>query len=835
MVSLRSPFLLIVATAAYALAPYLPAWALAPVGIPIVMAYAIVLPGLLLNRLTRLRGGDPLESVALACTSGLAFLLACAFIWALTGVSIDAFRMALPVMVVALAVIVPPEDPTRIDPLRARIRTRDRRLLAVLALLIIQPPIGVLLAGPSMEIKSDTLDHVGYVAEIARSGDPFPTTAIYYNPGSDGEDFRKALLHDVYGFTVRHTGASPIEVLGAYGAFLLLIMTLAVYTAARSLLRRHRLAAAIAVILFLVGTDWSVTNPLIRAAFYPNRFGAAFLLMFIASAMEYAHRGPETALRWSTVYAFAATAIHVQYAVMVCGVAGVIVLWRACTPCETLEEHLARTLRIAGAAVVGAAPFFVYRILTAYQSNPLHEQVQGAVFVTDHWFMADPMRMWQAIGPVGVASIVCIGPLWKRRREVPGVGFAIASLVTYLVVQLVPFVLTPLYGVLKYLVFRMDVMVPFYILPAFLIAANRRATKTMFVVAVAVAAVILPVFGHTAFSSRQLAAERRLSPDRWARGLYQIAGSLPPGSVVASDPVTSYMMSAFTPYYVVCTLDQHAPPNDLHVEQRMDAARDIVSPYTTAREKDYLIRENHVTHVVINEALPPNLVLNYWTLDPRAARDARELFHSLRYEFESIPFDDGLTVFRWKHDERLSTLPRAAPRPVVESLPDDARPIGVRSGEVTLVGANLHGAGIISAGGELVVDLYWARHRELPPGTYVATIRFDRKSLDLPFGGRPFPKITRKLLEAWKGRRFRFRADHMIHGGLFAPDAWKPGEIVRDDARIDVPTNLAPGRYRVQAKMIRVANQPNHRLRDYFYDDDSYSGVEIGEVTIQKW
>jgi hypothetical protein len=32
-----------------------------------------------------------------------------------------------------------------------------------------------------------------------------------------------------------------------------------------------------------------------------------------------------------------------------------------------------------------------------------------------------------------------------------------------------------------------------------------------------------------------------------------------------------------------------------------------------------------------------------------------------------------------------------------------------------------------------------------------------------------------------------------------------------------------------------VANQPNHQLRDFFYDDDSYAGVDIGEITIQKW
>jgi hypothetical protein len=299
--------------------------------------------------------------------------------------------------------------------------------------------------------------------------------------------------------------------------------------------------------------------------------------------------------------------------------------------------------------------------------------------------------------------------------------------------------------------------------------------------------------------------------------------------------VTSYLASAFTPHYVVCTLDQHAPPNDLRVEARMSAARDIVSPYTTAREKDRLIRSNRVTHIVINESLPPGLILNYWTLEPATAGDSEEMFRSLRYEFEPTGLGDGLTAFRWRNEERLSTLPRPAPRPVVETLPMSALAIGQPAGEAVLEGAVLHGAGIIPAGGELSLDLYWSRPEAVLPGTYVVTVRFDRKVLPLPFDGKPFPKITRKIIEKWRGERYRFREDHMIMGGLFGPDAWAPGEIVEDDVRVRVPLDMAEGRYRVRAKMLRVANQPNHLLGDYLYDEDSYSGVEIGEVTVQRW
>lgn len=834
--NLSSGLVVALVTGLYAFVPMLPGPLAGPVGIAIVMLMCIVVPGVAVMRATRLRVDDPLEAAAHACTSGLIFLLLCTFVWVLSGATLDAFRLALPATIIALWALVPSRDGTRVDPLRSPIRRRDRRFLVALALLIAMAGLGVLVVGAPMEIQNDTIDHAGYVSEIARSGEAFPTSAIYWNAGDDGQDFRKALLHAVYGFTARHTGAAPIDVLSAYGAFLLVVMALVVYTTARALFKRHRLPAVLAVVLFLVGTDWGIGNPMVRAAFYPNRFGTAFLLLFIMTAVEYVHRGPKTALRWCAAYAFAATAVHVQYAIIVPAAAAVLLLWRTCSPCATWGEHLARTLRVVVVALAGALPFALYRYVTAYRSNPLHEQVQAAVYITDRWFIADPARLWQVYGPIGVAALVCIGPLWRKRREIPGVGYTIAAFVTLLVVQLVPFVLTPLYSVFKYLVFRLDVMVPFYLLPAYFIATRpRRARVAMVVVAVALAAVLIPLTRHSAFSLATLSAERQRGPDRWARGLVQLAGALPRGSVVASDPVTSYLMSAFTPYYVLCTLDQHAPPNDMRVEERMAAARDIVSPFTSAREKAALIEAHSVSHVVINETLPEDLILNYWTLDPGAAHDAEETFRSLRYEFETIPLSDGLTAFRWKHDERLSTLPRPVPRPVVDALPMNAQWIGVRSGEATLEGVVMHGAGILPAGGELVLDLYWSRDRELPRGTYVVTIRFDRKDLPLPFDGQPFPKVTRKVVERWKGERYRFRADHMIHGGLFAPDAWRMGDLIEDDVRISVPTDIAPGRYRVEAKMLRVANQPNHRLRDYFFDDDTYTGVEIGEVTIRKW
>jgi len=826
----------LLAVCAYAFVPFLKGWAAQWIGIPVMWCICVVVPGLAISRFTRRLGEDVIESTTHVLLNGLIFLLVLCFAWVLTRVSLDAFRAALPVLVIALCAYVPARDRTRVEVIRPRLRRYEKQLLALFFALALMPAIGVAITGPPLNITADTLDHAGYVAEIARTGNPFPSTAIYLAPGADGQDFRKGLLHAVYGLFARHTGVSPVDVFAVVGALLLLTMTFVVYTAAHSMLR-HRVAAVVAAVFFLVGTDWGVGSSMVRASFYPNRFGAAFMLMFITSALEFVHRGPKVALRWCAVYAFAAAAVHIQYAIVCSAAAGVILLWKPCSPCKSWDEHISRSLRVVLASIAGALPYALYRFFTAYQTNPLHQQVQDAVFVTPRWFVADPVHAWHTMGPMGIAALFCIKPLWGRRQNVPGAGYVIAAMLTYLAIEFIPFVVTPLYAVFKYIVFRLDVMVPYYMLPAFFLTTwkphGARMTKTVLVVALL--ATIVPILRQNAFTPSVVAAERREGPDRWARGLYQLAESLPPGSVIASDPVTSYLISAFTPYYVVCTLDQHAPPNDLHVESRMTVARDILSPYTTAREKDRLIRSQRVTHVVINRALPAGLILNYWTLEPSAAQDADDVFRSLHYEFEATDLDDGITVYRWRNEERLSTLPRPVPRPVVDSLPDEATPIGELSGETVLDGATIQGAGILPPGGNLEMDLYWSRRNVLPPGTYVVSVRFDRKVVSLPFDGKPFPKLTRKVMERIHHERYRFRSDHMILGGLFGPDAWGSAEIVRDNVHVKLPTDLAPGRYRVQAKMLRIANQPNQELRDFFYDDDVYQGVRIGEITIEAW
>ena len=80
--------------------------------------------------------------------------------------------------------------------------------------------------------------------------------------------------------------------------------------------------------------------------------------------------------------------------------------------------------------------------------------------------------------------------------------------------------------------------------------------------------------------------------------------------------------------------------------------------------------------------------------------------------------------------------------------------------------------------------------------------------------------------------RYRFRDDHIIAGGFYGPDRWRAGTTIHDQTTVPIPRGLAPGTYTVRAKLMRVSPMPNTDLHSYFFDDDIYSGVEIGNIRI---
>ena len=833
--------LFLVLTVAYYLVP----WETSPsaalvVGFPFLLLYTIVLPGKNLGRLLPDRDCDVFETVTLWFFRGLFVLLFCCFVWALSGLQMTVFRLSLPVFFALLTVWSDlKESPDYTG--ESRPIQGGRLPVALLGLLLLSLFVLLLSAGAAVDYSKDSLDHVGYVNEIAETGRPFPTTAIYKDPGADGADLRKGLLHAVYGFYESYLGVDAIGLFTGINAFWSLLLLLTVYTCANRLFR-NRYVAVLSAVFFLLGFEEGIRNYFIRTTFFPNRFGLGFLLLFLTAALEYVERRERRLLLASSLYAFAAAAVHIQYVVLVAAAVLSIGLWKTCFPACSFRDHFLRFFYVGAAAFLGLLPYAVYRYLTAYRASDLHQQIQGVVFLGNGLFVVDPAQIYASAGPLGIASVFCLFPLWKQRRENPGLGYLIASTLTVLVTVFNPVLSPILYKVITYLVFRLVWICPFYVLAAYGLVAllspgpkpsPRRVLNgvVLAVLVAAVAAALLPVFRNNTFSPGTLEKERRASHLQWEDGLEELRTALPRGSVIASDPVTSYTISAFTSDYVVSTFDQHAPPNDLLVRERTITSRDILSPYNPAADKARLIKKWGVTHVVVNGRLRGGITIDYWMTNARSIPLIRKRLLDLPEMFETV-WDQGNFLILRCTGANPSDAPPARIPALTPELPLDVRRVGETAGVAHLDAVRLDEARTYQKGDTLRMTLYWSRREPLRLNKYVVTIRLDRADNAARFGGAMFPKLARKLKEREAGERFRFRTDYKILNGFFDPDVWPEHFYVKDEASITIPRDAAPGKYTVRAILLTRSTMPNVRLRDLFFDDDKYQGVEIGEVTI---
>ena len=263
----------------------------------------------------------------------------------------------------------------------------------------------------------------------------------------------------------------------------------------------------------------------------------------------------------------------------------------------------------------------------------------------------------------------------------------------------------------------------------------------------------------------------------------------------------------------------------------MRSARDIMSPYTSVADAAKLLEANRATHVVINNRFPPGLKLEYWAMTTDMFPSIRGKFDSQPDVFERINNDEAFVVYRWTG--RPGGADEVFDRPfVLDKLPGDFNAIGQPAGQAIIEGIRLNG-GPLTRGGQIDIGLVWSGSSEYRFRNYVVAVRFDHVNPELPLGGKPFPKISRKFKEKFTGQRYRFSEYHKIRNGFLSPDTWRAGDFILDETSLRIPLNAAPGEYDIHVKLLEMKHQPTHWLRDYFFDDDSYQGVRATRITIK--
>ncbi len=818
----------------------------AALAVSFVLVYLIALPGWIVASWLMPRRSDPVERLTIAILTGFAGFMAASFAAALVRLDLLFVARWYPIAAIVLAAAALVwrrlrQAPAYPEP-EAPLPRGDRALLALFAAVLLCIFVLVLRDGVPLAFTADTLDHVAYVNEIAETKALFPTTAFYFDPGSNGADLRKGLFHVFYGFLCGRLGLDALGVLNAMNAFLAVLLLLSVYASGWVLFRK-RSVAILSSVLFLLAVDEGLRENGARLSFFTQRFGIAFFLPVLAYGLRWMKRTFTRDLAAVALFSFAAAATHIFFGVLIAFAGLTILVWKFCFPMNDTRTHLRRAAVLGAAMALGVLPFVLYRYLTAFpEANELHKEVQGVVFITRGLYIADPIQVYRWFGPVGILTLVAAFALWRERHTYVGLGYVYASFFTLIGVLFNPILLPPVRSAMTYLIARLPVLVPFYFAAAWYLVAfasrktgeprwgfMRRALGVLF--ALALVYHLAPVFRENGLASSRVESERAASCLRWKDALDDLSAKIPKGSVICSDPLTSYSITAFTPHYTVSTFDQHAPPNDVLLEQRMQAARAILSPYVPAERATALMADYRATHVVLNDRFPSNVRLEYWSMN-------HEMFGSMRHKFDAHPeafecvYDhEGFVVYSWNGQAaRPDTL--FSPLYIYGRLPGSLEAVGKIAGEAILEGILLSEEKF-SPGHALDIKLAWSGRGQYAFGNYAVVIRFDHVSPDLPLGGKPFPKLIRKIKEKLTGQGYRFTEFHKIRSGFLSPDMWPPGKIILDETRVHVPPRAAPGLYQVSVKLITLQHQPTYRLKDIFLDDDIYSGVPVAHVTVR--
>jgi len=717
---------------------------------------------------------------------------------------------------------------------------------APLAALLLAAVVGAWHAGrlgAPLGIMTDSPDHIGSIRRMLERGDAFPRDAFFRDAGRDGVDPRKGLWHPEVALIARLAGADPLPTWRFLPACM--VPAFVLIAAAFGFLLRGPPGAAVAGWAWLLTYGGSLGEQYVREAVFATKLGDQLALATAAAVLADLER-PGRAGRLAAIgLALAALAAHVYYAIqfaMAFGALGLglLIADRGWTP---RVRRLAATSLALGLA---GLPYLLWRASQSYAPvNVIHTQTQGMLWLTDGVGIVSFGVLWDWLGNLWVLFPLAAAWLWREGRRNAAVLYLLSTPLVVALVIFDPPVVALLEPRLGYLLMRMIWMVPAaallaWMLPGLVAAVVRGPSRLRPGLALGfVGWLLLPALQDSARvladPAGQEAAERPYGTAPWSDALAWMKARLPRGTVVLSDPATSYSVPMHTGLYVVTLSDQHSSPNDRRALQRILDARDALDPFAPWDRVRELIRRYRVDVIALNDRFAEPPELDYWTPRPAWFAAARARFDRAPAAFEPL-FDTGDFVVYRVHAAALDTVDALVPpRPFVVTwepgIWSPGRPIDRALPALCQFSlARREGAPGDTIRG--VAD--WRATRPMPPGYYIVAIRFDRA---LPGGYRPpaaIGKPFRKLVERLRGERYRFRADHLPVGGVYGVDRWTPEQVVRDSFAFTVPHDVADGTYRVGIRMIVQPHYANFRLSDYFLDDDLYSGLRMGTIAIRR-
>jgi hypothetical protein len=804
------------------------------------------IPGAALARwLLHRSTSGPLERTALSVAAGLAWTSLLTWLATMLGLSFDEYVAAIQWSLAALFVVGVLRHRQRLTTdgvvggqaaastgVATLSGTRQRVLMVVAVILAVVSAVNP----PRIEFSGDALDHIGYLRCIQTDNSLSPNGALAPRVSSAGihepvkSDPRKGTIHPIVSLVARIAEVDPIFAWRSLPAILFPLALLAFVWYCAAFVPRQTLVfvCALLFLLFQGGVGILYGGEVANG----QNLALLYYWLIVPLVLRYAAAG-SLALLVAIGLVFAGGAL--MHLGVVTHVAILLATLLAFHRWLSFSARNVVTLCIGGAVV--AVVVLVWKFIHSLGGgNPIHVHPQGVMYVSERFFVASPFEILRQHGLVFLGGLVLIPFMLLGARRWSYARLHLAFAVIPYLVCFFP-LLTPLfYERFTYMSFRSVLNVPVYAaivaaIYGLVVWARKRGWSLKLATAVVLLIWSKLFFAPSLDAIARSASAQRSEPVRPSLfeqydDVLQFLSSRPRGSVVLSDPMTSYLISAATDQRVVAVMGQHGNPNDPNAFDRLKAVRDVLSPYQLLSQGAAACDRYGADFVVVNGRLDKTKIdyLVDWTpelfqpvLSKLAAADMsfRQLFRSedivvYLYYPGTIPQDQWVPYsppmqfgLRELHQCRVS-----APNDAFRISGAEIEPRTVLPGETVAI--------------TLSYEKEDVSEYDLPVVVY---IRFDHQSIAEAQGEYPGEKQVRRWRERNDGRLFRFRVNHKPFNGLIAPDRWPIALTFYETIPVKLPSNLELGTYQIEFKIARDPLLPNFTIRDMFYNRDQYSGM----------
>jgi hypothetical protein len=727
-------------------------------------------------------------------------------------------------------------------------------VIIIMFLVVILVSILTLGIGDAIFYTGDAQDHMAYIRAIERSHRAFPDQFIYRDGGLLTRDIRRGLLHSVWGTASLLTARSDVQtiwpIISWTGSLFLL---LAIFCLGMQFFDDQRIAI-LGVIFYIFFFQRGLAGHHMITAAYGFHLGKIYLYAFMIFALQYVRTNRGEFLLMAAAASFGAIGTHVSYVMIIpFFVFFLIIVELLRTNGEDRTRLITRTVPLLVAAVsLINLPYLLIRYFRDFHpANEIHTHVHGMLFFTDDLAVLNPFLLSQADGVLMTVSFVAIFLLWKKSRSDGDLRLLLVLTAGFLVLIFNPLWVPFLMDKITYLIVRFSASVPTMLLSAYLVhtlwqrirgRSDYPSKGTAIIGSLIVVAILLPALARNITDFQYGGAHRRMRDKASAKNLadlYDVLNEkIPAGSIIASDPLTSYCLLAFTDQYVVCTYDQHSTPNDSTALDRIKAVRDIYLPFSSCADITGTLDEYNAEYVVINGRIPPRVRSEFWKPDRENAAAAASKLIFCKENFELVYSYDSVLLFRYLGGEKESSgsfFDEATGLPVTvrEDFTgeyDDLTQSGVEGLYLREWGKDRDS---VKRGETIRLYVDWVAKTEKEFGSYLMYVRFDTDFEKGPLYNPRCGKIYRKIVEKARGERYRFRIDKLPFEGIYPPDKWMPGKVMREYFDVPVPKDIAPGTYTISIRLDMPPHVSNLRLKDLFSDDDFYDGPDLMQVIIE--